>query len=232
MNYDRNLLKNPNKYAKLSTLFRINIFNIYKISGYQNYVILGKNKKVFLYGSDLSKKLLALKKALKIIDKEEKLEELSFLDVGTSNGFFLLAAKRLGFRKITGIDIDEKLIIFSKQASFFDEFNIFKKDFWRLELKFDFVSIFAGMHWHIGQLLLENKVSEPLDLYLSKVSSITNKYCLIEYIDFEDRLLRKYKHNSINYSKKDFETSCLKYFTHLKKINSVSETREIFLLVK
>ncbi len=148
-----------------------------------------------------------------IIDSTIKIKKLkiknyyeSYLDIGCSEGFFLIEAFKKKCNDITGIDIQDSRLkvakILIKNWSCAENIRLIKKDIrnFKISRKFDTVTCLSvGHHFHgnrnhdtwkiIGNINLYNKEYKNLINFFKKLSNLTNKKAYIEYCyEFEEKV--------------------------------------------
>jgi SAM-dependent methyltransferase len=148
----------------------------------------------------------------------------SFIDIGASMGFFCFKAIEFGAIKAIGIEDNSNYFNAVKGVSG-DIIEYHKLRFPNIEdLKADVVMALSVIH-HI----LQNNTIENVS---RKLSSITNKTLIIEWIDKNDRTNEKYKYGELH-KWENMQSILGDHFQNIKLIgNGHHETRKIYLCQK
>jgi hypothetical protein len=165
----------------------------------------------------------------------------SFLDIGSSNGYFTYLAKKLGFKKGTIVEHDTEYtdnILEINNKYDIKNINILNQKFQDISLfnNYDVVCMLALIHW----IYSCTEINSNFDNILSKLSKITNNILILEWIDKDDPAIKLFKHLSFNYNlieeeycEQNFIKSINKYFNSYYVLPSyLHKTRKIYIIYK
>jgi len=198
--------------------------NTISVSGYQKFTI------------DKSSLIIKSNAKFEIIDKILKkiIYKTSFCDIGCSSGIVSILAYKNNFNNITAIDHDSEYTNILKQINDklnIKNINVITDSFGNDINKYDVVFCGAIIHW-IWSLTSNFDSFEKIFNYLN---NITNKILLIEWVDINDQALNSFGHitkNKENYKTINFETTLIKYFKIIDKIEATCPTRIIYIAEK
>lgn len=201
--------------------------NIIIVKGYQNFTI----EKISLVINAKSK----FEKINKVLEELRDTQEYnSFCDIGCSSGIVSILAYKNNFKNIVSIDHDPEYIgILQTLTKKLDITNIDAKieSFGANKGIYDVVFCGAIIHW-IWSLTSDFTSFEKIFEYLT---SITNNFLLIEWINERDHAIRGFGHitkNKENYTTANFDRCIVKYFKLIKKIELDGFSRILYVVKK
>ena len=215
--------------------------NYIKVTGYQNYKILKRNKKIIpikgnsrLWRTDKKYELI-----VKSIDsiKDFGIKFNSFLDIGSNLGLYVfLSCLTYKIPKCVGIDYNLEYIEKTnmiKNLLKLDNCKFLMRKFEDINEKYDCI-VAVGLIHHLYHRTEAYGSLEPI---IQKFSNITNKALIIEFPTEHDVKAKKWtnmpgRKKYEKYNLNNFLKSTNKYFNKTIKIGKIGNTRIMFLLLK
>ena len=157
----------------------------------------------------------------------------SMVDIGCSNGFFLLLARYYGLDYLTGIDIDSQFKKTFTSKRIYGNINFSNSGLEDIKEKFDLVLALSLIHWLIGQKSEKhNNKEEMLGCIFGHISNITNKVAIVELVTTNDIKVKTYKHYCFDIYEDEFEKEAEKFFNKTEIIGYTTQNRIIYALWK
>jgi len=211
---------------------------MYQVRGYQSFDI---NEKNMVIKSEYRKKYEWIKEFIKKTNSEKKEGERinTMTDIGACVGLSGFLCRNINFlERVYCLERDLQYVYHCNKL--IEELGVknmkcMRYSFGDPHVKTDLVVMFALIHWIFSCTALYGSF-DPIFEY---VSSITNKYLVIEWVDPKDRAISYFKHTSHNkdivkeeYCKCNFEKSLNKYFRVVRKELDVTPTRLLYICSK
>ena len=204
-----------------------------KISGYQNFIINKKTRKIEYIGK--KSKFNYIDKLMKKLNVEYNCKSL--VDIGCNSGLTSLIALNNNFEYIVSLDHDPEYIQTLKTIK--NKCNITKinesvysfGDI--INKKFDVVFCGALIHWVFSLTAdFRNFIS-----IISYLTSLTNNILIIEWIHPNDKAIKSLNHikkrqreTDEEYNTKNFEAAIKKFSNIISKEDADRSTRTVYVL--
>ena len=223
------LFKKPNRHAP-SSCIKFNLNEVI-IGGYQEYTAHIDS----ITPSEDSYDLVRKFELLSPIFNNENLNGKSFLDLGSSGGFFSIYAHQQG-AKVDAVDLDDNYTSIITQAATHLHLN-------RLEVhtinisewtqRADIVNAMALIHWIFSCTAIMGNMDNMIQYF----RNLTNQILIIEWIDNNDDAIKYFNHLEYNnrfsndtYNRDSFISSLHKYFNSVDSLGFTKKpTRELFI---
>ena len=229
---DKELSKNPNKYAANSSYSFDG--DVISIGGYQKFEYNLKKKTLKLNKKD--KRTIIKKKLVNQAFSIGSLKCKSVLDLGGNNGLYSLLSLINGAGKAEVVDIDKEAINnvkkLSKDANI-NQLSASLSNVLNVSQDRDIVIALALVHWIFDLTTGFGSLKSAIQF----LRSLTKEALIVEWVDQEDPVIINYKHTSstknseqiLNYNEENFLNLLRENFDNLILLGSISTTRKLYL---
>lgn len=161
------------------------------------------------------------------------------MDIGSSNGYFTYLASSMPYKNCYAVEHDKEYVDGIKYINDkynFDKVKVFMAKFSNItDMTADVVLFLALIHWVYSCTELYGSIEE----IIKKLSAITNRVLIIEWIDINDPAITAFKHTSFNkdiikekYTESNFIACLDRYFNSYFVLPSTCDTRKIYVVFK
>ena len=232
MGFDKELGKNPNKYAAKSSYKKDK--ELISVGGYQSFTY--DTRKNFILINENDPRTNTKKRLVETAFNIGSLEGKTILDLGGNNGLFSLCSLIKGADKAHVVDIDEEAINNVNRIAKDGNFNQLSgscRNISELSKKQDIVIALALVHWIFDLTTGFGSLKSAINF----LRNLTNEALIIEWVDPKDPVIIDYKHTSTainseeisNYNEENFINLLKTNFDNLKFVGSLSSTRKIYV---
>lgn len=219
---DKELLWNPNQNARPSAIRQLGPIRL--VDGYQRYVTTTRARPLLPLRRNLLAKSRVVVPFLKQARASQELRSIA--DFGCNTGYFLTAARALGFSELYGYDLDDDV------KPIFDDplMSDITFDTQRVQdvsTPADVTIAISLFHWLVGQA---SNQADPVDEVLAHFAAISNEIAVIELVTSDDPLVKKHQHYEQDVNASLFVDRALRHFASADKIGESAPTRLIYAL--
>jgi len=230
-NKQTELYDDPNRYAEPG---KIDLGDVITFHGYQKYFLSDS----FMEINPDDKGLVNKKLLTNSIFYSDWIKDKSVLDLGANSAYFCFHSLFKGAAKTRAVEMDNtyvNMLTAAKNHLNIQNFEIENKNVSDISESADLVFAFALIHW----IYSCTADYGSLDQAIKKLSSLTNKLLVIEWIEPNDEAIKFFKHTEWNkeviseeYSKENFEKALSNHFDSWEVVGNIKDTRKLYFAFK